>query len=103
MQFDVHPNPIVRDRKMRPFVVVLQSDASLAGPDRIVAPLVRLPNGADRPRKAMPVVNVGEHKYLLHLPSVSGLPSGSLKRSVGSIAQDRSRIVDALDWLFLGI
>lgn len=103
MQFDVHPNPIARDRKMRPFVVVLQSDASLVGTEKIVAPLVRLPDGPDRPRKAMPVVNVGDDKFLLHLPSLSGLPRGVLKRSVGSIAQDRSRIVDALDWLFLGI
>jgi hypothetical protein len=51
----------------------------------------------------MPVVNVGDDKYLLHLPSLSGLPGSVLKRSVGSIEQDRSRIVDALDWLFLGI
>jgi toxin CcdB len=103
MQFDVHLNPIPRDRKMRPFVAILQSDVSQSGPEKIVAPLVRLAGPVDIIGRATPVVNVAGERFLLHTPGLSGMPAGRLKSPVGSIAAHRDRIVDALDWLFLGI
>ena len=40
-QFDLYANPIRVGRQSYPLVVVLQSDLTDAGPERIVAPLVR--------------------------------------------------------------
>lgn len=102
MQFDVHPNPIARERRMRPFVAVLQSDASLSRLERIVAPLARM--GAEPVSgRGTPIITLEGEDLLLHLPGLVGMPTGLLKKPVGSIAAYRSKIVDALDWLFLGI
>jgi toxin CcdB len=102
MQFDVHPNPVARDRKTRPFVAVLQSDASQSGLEKIVAPLVRKSDSPSMGR-ATPIVSVDGEAFLLHMPGLTGIPRRQLAEPIGSIAAHRDRIVDALDWLFLGI
>jgi toxin CcdB len=102
MQFDVHPNPVARDRRTWPFVAVLQSIASQSGSDRIVAPLIRM-GATPSMGRATPIVRVDDEQFLLHMPGLVGLPARMLKKPVGSIAAHRDRIVEALDWLFLGI
>jgi toxin CcdB len=103
MQFDVHPNPDPRKRKAYPFVAILQSNYADTGPERIVAFLAPRPIlDADRARLSPTIVLAGQ-EFALLLPSITNVPTRTLRASVGSIAAHRDRIVDALDWLFLGI
>jgi toxin CcdB len=102
-QFDVCPNPIGRARRAFPLVAVLQSDLAETGHDRVVAflaPKTSLPSISGR---LMPIVNVNGRDYVLLIPSLTNLPITDLKSAVGNVAPHRDRIVEALDWLFLGV
>lgn len=103
MQFDVYPNPVPRARRACPYVAVLQSDLAETGRDRVVAflaPRAALPLASGR---LMPVVSIGPGEFLLLLPSLTSLPASDLRRAIASLAAHRDRIVEAIDWLFLGI
>ena len=102
-QFDVYPNPVTRAQKAFPFVAVVQSDLADTGRDRIVAflaPLAAVPTVAGR---LMPVVSIGDDAFVLFLPSLTNLPANDLVDARGSIRAERDRIVEGLDWLFLGV
>jgi hypothetical protein len=60
MQLEIFPNPLVRARRIYPYVVVL-------------------------------------------MPSITNVPAAELRRPVGDLTAYRGRIVDAIDWMFLGI
>lgn len=51
----------------------------------------------------MPVVQVNGRDYVLLVPSLTNLPAADLKGAIGNIGAHRDRIVEALDWLFLGV
>jgi toxin CcdB len=101
-QFDVLDNPIPRARRALPFVAILQSDLAETGRDRVVAPLApsaALPTLAGR---LIPIVKVENRDYALLVPSLTALPVTDLRRVVANLADDRQRIVAALDYLFMG-
>lgn len=103
MQFDVFPNPIPAARRAYPYVTVMQSDFAETGRDVLVAflaPRALLPQAAGR---LMPQIQVGDCDYLLLVPSLTSIRAKDLKDSIGSIDAYRTPIVNALDWLFLGI
>lgn len=103
MQFDVHRNPVARARRSFPLVAILQSDFAETGKDRVVAflaPRYGLPTVAGR---LIPIVGIGGDEFALLLPSLTNLPAADLQEPVGNIAFHRDRIVEALDWLFLGV
>jgi hypothetical protein len=45
----------------------------------------------------------GERRYALLLPSLTSVRASDLPSPVGNIGAYRDRIVEALDWLFLGV
>lgn len=101
-QFDVLDNPIPRARRALPFVAILQSDLAETGRDRVVAPLAprgAMPNLAGR---LIPIVSVADKDYALLVPSLTALPATELRHVVASLADDRDRILAALDYLFIG-
>ncbi len=103
MLLDVFPNPIARQRRAAPYVVVLQSAVADTRRDRIVAflvPRTELPGASAR---LMPAVTVAGREMLVLMPSLTNVPASELRAAVGNIAPDRDRLVAALDWLFLGI
>jgi hypothetical protein len=51
----------------------------------------------------MPLVEVGRQEFVLLMPSITNVPVTELGRSVGDLTAYRSKIVDAIDWMFLGI
>jgi hypothetical protein len=84
-----------------PFVAILQSDLAETGPDRVVAPLApraALPTLAGR---LIPIVNVKGQDYALLVPSLTNLPVADLRQVVTNLADDRARILAALDYLFI--
>lgn len=103
MQFDGHPNPVASARRAFPFVAVMQSDLAETGRDRVVAFLAPQ---ADLPRangRLMPIVEVRSGRYALLLPSLTSVRASDLHAPMGNVGASRDRIIEALDWLFLGV
>lgn len=103
MQLEVFPNPIVRARRSYPYVVVLQADIAATGRDRVVAFMVGHRQIGEVGGKLMPVVELDGQKFVVLMPSITNVAVAELRRPVGDLAAYRSKIVDALDWMFLGI
>jgi toxin CcdB len=103
MQFDVYRNPIPSRRAIAPFVAVIQADIADTGRERIVAFLVPRPALRAATGRLMPIVEIEGKDFVLLVPSLTGIPVAELKAPLGSLAAYRDAIVEALDWLFLGI
>jgi toxin CcdB len=103
MQLEVFPNPLVRARRVYPYVVVLQADTAATGRDRVIAFLVARRQIGPISGKLMPVVEVAGHELVVLMPSITNVPVTELRRAVGDLTAYRGKIVDALDWMFLGI
>lgn len=103
MQLEVFPNPLVRARRAYPFVVVLQADIAALGRERIVAFLAAKAQIGAIAGRLMPIVEVGGREFVVLMPSITNVPVAELRKAVGNLNAFRDRIVDALDWMFLGI
>jgi toxin CcdB len=101
-QFDVLANPIPRARRALPFVMILQSDLIETGRDRVVAPLAPSANMPPLAGRLIPVITLRESAYALLVPSLTTMPAADLHQVVANLANDRDRIMAALDYLFLG-
>jgi toxin CcdB len=101
-QFDVFANPVRGARKPYPYVVVLQSDLTSEGRERIVAPLApkaQVPNVSHR---LTPRVAVNGVEHLIIVQSLAAILVGELKEIRGNVTDCRVEITAALDYLFLG-
>lgn len=101
-QFDVLANPIPRARHALPFVMILQSDLAETGRERVVAPLA--PHAAMPPfaGRLVPVLEVAGVDHVLLVPSLTSMPAADLCHAVVNLADERDRIMAALDYLFIG-
>lgn len=103
MQFDVFPNPLARARRAFPYVVVLQSDLSAIGKDRVVAFIAAREHVGKVAGRLMPVVDIRQREFVVMMPSITNVPLSELRGAIGNVAASRDRFVEALDWMFLGI
>jgi hypothetical protein len=103
MQFDVFPNPLARARRAFPYVVVLQADLSAIGHDRVIAFIAARDQVGKVAGRLMPIVSIKRQEFVILIPSLTNVPVSELRGTVGNIAASRDRIVEALDWMFLGI
>jgi toxin CcdB len=103
MQFEVFANPLARARRAFPYIVVLQADIAALGRERVVIFLVVAEQIGTVGGRLMPVVEVKGWKFVLLMPSMTNVAVAGLRGSVGNIAAFRDQIVEALDWMFLGI
>jgi toxin CcdB len=101
-QFDVLDNPVPRARRALPFVAILQSDLAETGPDRVVAPLAPAAAMPPLAGRLIPVIKVQDQDYALLVPALTALPATDLRQVVANIADERARILAALDYLFIG-
>jgi hypothetical protein len=102
-QLEVFANPLVRARRAFPYVVVLQSDVSIQGRERIVAFLAPRSQVAPLPGRLTPIVQFAGKEFIVLMPWMTNVPASELRKPVADLAPFRDRIVDAIDWLFLGI
>ena len=103
MQFEVFPNPLARARRAFPYVVVLQADIAAMGRERVVAFVAAKKQIGPVGGRLMPVVEIGDREFVLLMPSITNVPVSELGASVGDVEAFRDKIVDAIDWMFLGI
>jgi len=102
-QLEVFANPLIRARRAFPYVVVLQSDVSVQGRERIVAFLAPRSQVAPLPGRLTPIVQFAGKEFIVLMPWMTNVPASELRKPVADLAPFRDRIVDAIDWLFLGI
>lgn len=103
MQLDVFANPLVRARRAYPYLVVLQADIAALGRERIVAFLAARAQFGAVAGRLTPIVEVEGREYVVLMPSLTNVPVAELRKAVGNLNGFRDRIVEALDWMFLGI
>lgn len=103
MQFDVFPNPLARARRAFPYVVVLQADLSAIGNDRVIAFVAARDQVGKVAGRLMPIVSIRHRDFVVLMPSITNVPMSELRGAIGNVAPHRDRIVEALDWMFLGI
>ncbi|MBC7952444.1 MAG: CcdB family protein [Rhodospirillaceae bacterium] len=101
-QFDVYLNPIGAMDNV-PFVVDVQADHLDRLPARMVIPLGR-PNDTLRPtRQLNPLLSVTGEPLVLITQHAAAVPARVLGRKIASLADHRSDIIAALDFLFTGV
>ena len=100
-QFDVVANPDPVEAVNRPYLVVLQSDLVSGLTSTVVAPLV--------PREQMkgahrlnPILVVGNHEYWLATHELFAVDQRVLRGTVATLADQRDKIIAALDFVFTG-
>jgi toxin CcdB len=103
MQLEVFTNPLARARRAFPYAVVLQSDVSAQGRERIIAFLAPRSQVAQVVGRLTPIVEFAGKEFVVLMPWMTSVPASELKTPVADISVFRDRIVDAIDWLFLGI
>lgn len=101
-QFDVHCNPVADMADAAPFVVDLQADHLVAMPTRIVAPLAVLED-FQPVRNLNPVVEIEGKRFVVMVNLMATIPRAVLTHPVASLAEHRTDIIAALDFLFTGI
>ncbi len=103
MQLEVFLNPLIRARRAYPYVVVLQADIAATGRERVIAFLIERKQLGPTPGRLLPVVGVAGQEFVVVMPSITNVTVVELGKSVGDLSAFRGKIVDAIDWMFLGI
>ena len=103
-QFDVYRNPSPASRSRIPFLLDVQADLLDALGTRIVVPLCRPEVLGGKPAETLnPELEVEGRKFLMLTPELAGVPRKALGERVASLANDRGRIIAALDLAITGI
>lgn len=101
-QFDVYPNPDAIISDDMPYVIDLQADYLRDLPTRILAPLARPAAIVPSPH-LNPMFPVENETLALMTNHLVSLPATLLGKPVASLADHRTDIIAALDFLFTGI
>ena len=98
-QFDVHRNS-GKNRDAIPFVMLVQSAIFDSYRRRVVVPLVRKSSlGAISDERFNPTFKIERIEVVLHPLEIVSVPNEKLGKFVKTIAEEGSRITDALDVL----
>ncbi|THF63154.1 plasmid maintenance protein CcdB [Pseudothauera nasutitermitis] len=102
-RFDVYRNP-AKSAPQTPYLLDVQADLLDGLDTRVVIPLRRRDSlAADRlPAELMPEVMVEGVRCVLETPKLAAVPLRVLGSPVCSMAEGRTEIVGALDFLFQG-
>jgi toxin CcdB len=101
-QFDVFPNPSPEWRKLRPYLIVLQSNQLDELASTIVAPLAET-SKLKAFERLTPEVSVLGKKLMIVTQELGAFPAQAVKRVVANLDNERYNIIGALDLLFTGV
>ena len=102
MRLEVFANPLGRACRAFPYVVVLQSDISVQGSERIITFLAARSQVAPVVGRLTPIVEFAGKEFVVLMPWMTSVPVSELRTPVADLRAYRDRIVDAIDWTFLG-
>jgi toxin CcdB len=89
-------------REQRPFLLVVQHAFFDDRPTRVVVPLV-VPSAIRPELRLNPLVNVLHQNYYLSPTEMIAIALKFLRTPIANLADERDRIVAALDLVFTGI
>ena len=101
-QFDIYRNPNPETNLAIPFLLDMQSDLLEPLNTRVVAPLIIHSEAKHKATILNPCFEIEGQSVFLSTPELAGIPSMTLGRSVGSLAQHRDQIIATLDLLVTG-
>jgi toxin CcdB len=101
-QFDLYANPVPSARRLRPYLLEIQSDLLTGMQTTVVVPL--LVKGAEQSRfeRLTPELKIGEEALRLWVPDILSVHRRALGRPITNLSSEREAIVAALDHLISG-
>jgi toxin CcdB len=102
-RLDVFTNPIAEQRREVPYCIDVQADALRALGTRVVIPLRRARSGSTLAERLNPLFEVEQTKVFLDTANIATFPAHRLTKRVGSLADHRFDVDNALDFLFQGL
>lgn len=102
-QFTVYENQNPRSKGTYPLLVDAQADLLDELQTRLVIPLTKAPALTEKPiTQLTPSIDLDGERYLLMTPQLAGITRSELGAAVGSVADQRSVILAALNLLIAG-
>ncbi|OFZ70786.1 MAG: plasmid maintenance protein CcdB [Betaproteobacteria bacterium RBG_16_58_11] len=102
-QFDVYKNPNRATAREAPYLLDVQSDLLEPLSTRVVVPLIATKRMKRTLSNLNPLFEIEGHQVILSTAELAAIPSSHLGPAIANLAQARSAIVSALDFLFTGI
>ncbi len=103
-QFDVYKNPSTKTDKAYPFLVDVQNSVIDQLTTRLVVPLTKnTTRNSLYMKKLTPEIEFASVSYLFLAQQLSSIPEDVLKDCIGSLAQSRELLIDAIDFAITGI
>ncbi|MFD3321976.1 CcdB family protein [Alteromonas macleodii] len=103
-QFDVYKNPSTKTDKAYPFLVDVQNSVIDQLTTRLVVPLTKnTTRNSLYMKKLTPEIEFAGVSYLFLAQQLSSIPENMLKDCIGSLAQSRELLIDAIDFAITGI
>ena len=102
-QFTVYKNKNPRSKTTYPLLLDAQADLLNELQTRLVIPLTRAPALTKKPiTRLTPSIDIDGEQYLLMTPQLAAIARSELGAAVGSVGDQRSPIILALDLLITG-
>jgi toxin CcdB len=102
-QFSVYRNKNPRTKAAFPLLVDVQSDLLQPLNTRVVVPLTKAPALTKKPVSHLtPELFFSGDRYVLMTPQLAGVNRADLGALVGTLIEDRQKILAALDFLLTG-
>lgn len=101
-QLDVYENPNPASREEIPYLLDVQTGLLESLASRVVVPLVKASTMGKAAQHLNPRFTVEQTEVIMSTAELAGIPTRLLGQKVGSLADRRSEIIAALDFLFSG-
>jgi toxin CcdB len=101
-QLDVYENPNPATREEIPYLLDVQTGLLESLASRVVVPLVKASAMGKAAQHLNPSFTIEQTEVIMSTAELAGIPTRLLGKKVGSLADRRSEIIAALDFLLNG-
>ena len=101
-QFDVFENQNLNTQKEIPYLLDVQANLLDDLATHVVVPLVRASVMGKAAKHLNPEFKINRTKVIMSTAEIAGVPVSILGNKIESLAERRSEIITALDFLFIG-
>lgn len=103
-QFTIYQNKNLQSKKLIPFLLDVQSNLLDSLQTTVVVPLTKYePNKDKAVNQLMPILNVEGTDYLMLTPQLAGISRKELGKPICNVEYARTEIINAIDFLLVGI
>lgn len=103
-QFAVHRNRNARTAGRYPYLVDIQNDLLDDLRTRVVIPVERVSDPGKKPlARLTPVIAIAGETFMLMTPLMAGIAKDELGEIIAEVHDYRDVVLDAVDFLFLGV